>query len=223
MAETGPDWMFDLDFLTNTMNYIPVSVENQVNVDAGTQVFYVAGLSGKDNESTQECILLPLHPHVLRISVEDVVQTTQEKPSENASNDKEVHGSEDVAETDEQHMLIEAEQALKDNLEKMVAQEMVSKAVDDATRQAFKEEKRKIASTKKAAQATSTNKLSTVRQIVSTANTNNISAASTPTENDSDAFLNAGIFSRAYDDDDVRTETDFNNMDNTIDVSPIPT
>ncbi|GJS53041.1 hypothetical protein Tco_0626403 [Tanacetum coccineum] len=32
---TGPNWMFDLNFLTNSMNYIPVSVENQVNVDAG--------------------------------------------------------------------------------------------------------------------------------------------------------------------------------------------
>ncbi|GJR37441.1 putative ribonuclease H-like domain-containing protein [Tanacetum coccineum] len=36
VAGIGPDWMFDLDFLTNTMNCIPVSVENQVNVDAGT-------------------------------------------------------------------------------------------------------------------------------------------------------------------------------------------
>ncbi|GJZ34325.1 ribonuclease H-like domain-containing protein [Tanacetum coccineum] len=44
MAGTGPNWMFDLDFLTNTMNYIPVSVENQVNVDVGTQDSYVAGL-----------------------------------------------------------------------------------------------------------------------------------------------------------------------------------
>ncbi|GJU60473.1 hypothetical protein Tco_1238239 [Tanacetum coccineum] len=38
VAGSGPDWMFDLDFLTNTMNYIPVSVENQVNVDAGTDI-----------------------------------------------------------------------------------------------------------------------------------------------------------------------------------------
>ncbi|GKF30838.1 putative ribonuclease H-like domain-containing protein [Tanacetum coccineum] len=28
VAGSGPDWMFDLDFLTNKMNYIPVSVEN---------------------------------------------------------------------------------------------------------------------------------------------------------------------------------------------------
>ncbi|GKF05695.1 hypothetical protein Tco_0036363 [Tanacetum coccineum] len=70
VAGSGPDWMFDLDFLTNTMNYIPVSVEKQITVDA-----------------------------------------------------------EDFA----------AEQALKDDLEMMVAQEMATQAVDDATRQAFEE------------------------------------------------------------------------------------
>ncbi|GJZ99674.1 putative ribonuclease H-like domain-containing protein [Tanacetum coccineum] len=32
---TCPNWMFDLDLLTNSMNYFPVSVENQVNVDVG--------------------------------------------------------------------------------------------------------------------------------------------------------------------------------------------
>ncbi|GJS36599.1 putative ribonuclease H-like domain-containing protein [Tanacetum coccineum] len=30
-SRTGPNWMFDLDFLTNSMNYIPVSVENQLS------------------------------------------------------------------------------------------------------------------------------------------------------------------------------------------------
>ncbi|GJZ46156.1 ribonuclease H-like domain-containing protein [Tanacetum coccineum] len=42
-------------------------------------------------------------------------------------------------------------------------------------------------------------------------------------EDVSNAFLNDGIFSGAYDDADVGAEADFNNMDNTIDVSPIPT
>ncbi|GJU61957.1 uncharacterized mitochondrial protein-like protein [Tanacetum coccineum] len=41
----------------------------------------------------------------------------------------------------------------------MIAQEVVAKALDDATRQAFEEEKRNIASQKRAAQATSINKL----------------------------------------------------------------
>ncbi|GJW40769.1 putative ribonuclease H-like domain-containing protein [Tanacetum coccineum] len=129
---------------------------------------------------------------------------------------------------EEQHTLTEAEQALKDDLEKMIAQEIAGKAIDDATRQAFEEEK------KKAAQATSINKLNTGRPsvstsnspLVSTANTPYASAASTPTganTDDSNVFTNDGIFSRAYDDEDVHAEVDFNNMDNTIDVNPIPT
>ncbi|GJR85614.1 ribonuclease H-like domain-containing protein [Tanacetum coccineum] len=217
---TGPNWMFNLDFLTNSMNYIPVSVENQVNVDAGIQDSYVAGLSGKDKGPTQEYILLPLQPHKTRIPVEDVAPAAHEKSSE----------------------------------------KVIAKALDDAIRQAFKEEKRNIASQKRVAQATSTNKLSTVRSYFSTATTPYVSAASTPTganagessfvylggqipidastllnidlptdpnmpdlEDVSNAFPNDGIFSGAYDDDDVGAEADFNNMDNIIDVSPIPT
>ncbi|GJU12190.1 hypothetical protein Tco_1134586 [Tanacetum coccineum] len=42
-------------------------------------------------------------------------------------------------------------------------------------------------------------------------------------EDDSDVFPNEGMFSGAYDDEDVGADADFNNMDNTIDVSPIPT
>ncbi|GJY85827.1 putative ribonuclease H-like domain-containing protein [Tanacetum coccineum] len=102
---TGPNWMFDLDFLTNSMNYIPVSVENQVNMDAGTQDSYVAGSSGKDKEPTQEYILLLLQPHRTRIPVEDDVQIAQEKTFENASSDKDVQDSEDAADKEEQHQM----------------------------------------------------------------------------------------------------------------------
>ncbi|GJS36657.1 retrovirus-related pol polyprotein from transposon TNT 1-94 [Tanacetum coccineum] len=174
VAGSGPDWMFDLDFLTNTMNYIPVSVENQVNVDACTQEHYVAGSSENDKEPTQEYILLPLHPHRPRILVEDVVQVAQEKPSKNSPKDNDVHDSEDAAEKEEQHTLTEAEQVLKDDLDRMIAQEIAAKAIDDATRQAFKEEK------KRAAQATSINKLNTGRPFVSTSNSPLVSTANTP-------------------------------------------
>ncbi|GJV81255.1 putative ribonuclease H-like domain-containing protein [Tanacetum coccineum] len=183
VARSGPDWMFDLDFLTNTMNYIPISVENQVNVDAGTQKHYVAGSSKKDKEPTQEYILLPLHPHRPRISVEDVVRAAQEKPSEDFPKDSDVQDSEDVVAKEEQHILTKADQALKDDLERMIAQEITAKAMYDATRQAFEEEK------KRTTQATSINKLNTGRPsvsasnspLVSTADTPYASAASTPT------------------------------------------
>ncbi|GJZ11126.1 hypothetical protein Tco_0545885 [Tanacetum coccineum] len=164
----------------------------------------------------------------------------------------------------------EDEQVLHDELEKMVTQELTAKAMDDVLRQAFEEEKRKIASQKKAAQATRTNTLSTDRPSVSTdrpfvstdrSNTPYVSTASTPTganagessfvylggkipfdvstlpnanlpinpnmsdlEDSSNTLPNDEIFNGAYDDDeDVGAVADFNNMDNTIVVSPIPT
>ncbi|GJZ17301.1 putative ribonuclease H-like domain-containing protein [Tanacetum coccineum] len=179
VAGTGPNWMFDLDFFTNSMNYIPVSIENQVNVDAGTQDSYVAGSSGKDKGPTQEYILLPLQPHRTRIPVEDVPPAAHEKPSKSSSKDNDIQDSEDAANK-------ESEQDLQDELEMMITQELAAKAMDDISRQAFEEEKRRIASQKKVAQATSTNKLSTDRPSVSTdrpfvsTNRSN-SAASTPT------------------------------------------
>ncbi|GJV15337.1 putative ribonuclease H-like domain-containing protein [Tanacetum coccineum] len=252
VTRTGPNWMFDLDFLTNSMNYIPVSVENQVNVDA----------------------------------VEDVALAAHEKPFESSPKDNDVQDSKDAADKEEEHQMKESKQVLQDKLEKMVTQELVGKAMNDVSRQAFEEENRRIASQKKAAQATSTNKLSTDRQYVSTdrpsvstdrssvstdrpfvstnrssANTPYVSAASTPTgtnagessfvylggkipidastlpnadlpidpnmpdlEDASDTLPTDGIFNGAYDDDeDVDAVADFNNMDNTIAVSPILT
>ncbi|GKB62800.1 hypothetical protein Tco_0918986 [Tanacetum coccineum] len=89
------------------------------------------------------------------------MQDAQEKPSKNASPDKDIQDSEDTANK-------ECEQDLQDELEKMVTQELAIKAMDDVLRQAFEEEKWRIASQKKAAQATSTNQLSTDRPSVST-------------------------------------------------------
>ncbi|GJV57976.1 putative ribonuclease H-like domain-containing protein [Tanacetum coccineum] len=208
---SGPNWMFDLDFLTNTMNYIPVSVENQVNVDAGSQEHYVAGSSKKDKEPTQEYILLLLHPHRLRISVEDVVQAAQEKPSEDFPKDNDVQDSEDVAEKEEQHMLTEADQTLKDDLERM------------------------IAIGKTAAKSLWPFVSIPMDHHLSILGTNTIDASTTPhgmyllnpnmpdLEYDSNVFPNDGIFTGAYDDDDVGAEANFNNIDHTINVSPIPT
>ncbi|GKE74883.1 hypothetical protein Tco_1536924, partial [Tanacetum coccineum] len=95
--------------------------------------------------------------------------------------------SEDVVDKEGQHQMTEDEQVLHDELEKMIA-----KALDDATRQTFEEEKRNIASQKRAAQATSFNKLSTGRSSVSTATTPYVSAAYTPTD------ANAGESSFVY-------------------------
>ncbi|GKA10567.1 putative ribonuclease H-like domain-containing protein [Tanacetum coccineum] len=223
------------------------------------------GSSGKDKGPTQEYILLPLQPHRTRIPVKDVVQDAQEKPSENASSDKDVQDSEDAADKEEQHQMQENEKDLQDELEMMVTQELAAKAMDDVSRQAFEEEKRRIASQGGGGgggERGGVPFVSTDRSFVSTdrSNTPNVSAASTSTganadessfvylggkipidastlpnadlpidpnmpalEDASDTLPNDGIFNGAYDDDeDVGAEADFNNMDNTIAVSPIP-
>ncbi|GJV76507.1 ribonuclease H-like domain-containing protein [Tanacetum coccineum] len=106
--------------------------------------------------------------HKTKIPVEDVPPAAHEKPSESSPKDNDVQDTEDAADKEEQHQMKESEQDLQDELEKMVTQELAAKAMDDVSRQAFEEEKRRIASQKKAAQATSTNILSTDRPSVST-------------------------------------------------------
>ncbi|GJW25523.1 hypothetical protein Tco_0039334 [Tanacetum coccineum] len=115
----------------------------------------------------------------------------------------------------------------------MIAQEVVAKALDDATRQAFEEEMRNIASQKRAAQTTSANvgessfvylggKIPLDASTLPNANLP-IDLNMPDLEDDSDAFSSDGIFNGAYDDENVGAVADFNNMDDTINVSPIPT
>ncbi|GKF34439.1 putative ribonuclease H-like domain-containing protein, partial [Tanacetum coccineum] len=76
---------------------------------------------GKDKEPTQEYILLPLHPHRIRIPVEDVAPAAHENPSKISPKVNDVHDSEDVADKEGQHQMTKDEQVLPDDLEKMMA------------------------------------------------------------------------------------------------------
>ncbi|GKB99969.1 ribonuclease H-like domain-containing protein [Tanacetum coccineum] len=60
VAGSGPEWLFDIDILTNSMNYQPVSAGNRTNGNAGLEKNYNAGQAGKENVPDQEYILLPL-------------------------------------------------------------------------------------------------------------------------------------------------------------------
>ncbi|GJX62393.1 putative ribonuclease H-like domain-containing protein, partial [Tanacetum coccineum] len=56
----GLDWLFDVDSLTISMNYVPVVAGNQTNGIAGTKDNIVAGQAQKEKEPEQEYILIPL-------------------------------------------------------------------------------------------------------------------------------------------------------------------
>ncbi|GKD07889.1 hypothetical protein Tco_1187574, partial [Tanacetum coccineum] len=60
VAGSGPEWLFDIDSLTKSMNYEPVTVGNQTNSDAGKETNVNAGQAGQEKASDHEYILLPL-------------------------------------------------------------------------------------------------------------------------------------------------------------------
>ncbi|GJS15930.1 ribonuclease H-like domain-containing protein [Tanacetum coccineum] len=55
---TGPDWIFDVDSLIISMNYVPVVTGNQTNGIAGTKDNIVAGQAQKEKDPEQEYILV---------------------------------------------------------------------------------------------------------------------------------------------------------------------
>ncbi|GJT04372.1 putative ribonuclease H-like domain-containing protein [Tanacetum coccineum] len=176
-------------------------LEDQPNVaGTGTQDSYVAGSSGKDKGPTQEYILLPLQPHRIRILIEDVAPAVHEKPSESSPKHNDVQDSEDAV----------TRKPLKKKRGKLHL-------------------KRSVASTLTGANAGESSFVYLGRKIPIDAST--LPNADLPIdpnmpdlEDTSDTLPNDGIFNGAYDDDeDVGAVADFNNMDNTIAVSPIPT
>ncbi|GJX87708.1 putative ribonuclease H-like domain-containing protein [Tanacetum coccineum] len=69
VCRKGPNWLFDIDSLTNSMNYQPVTVGNQTNKNAGPQEAngdtglkksVDARQSEEKNVSTQQYIVFPL-------------------------------------------------------------------------------------------------------------------------------------------------------------------
>nr|GEU66331.1 hypothetical protein [Tanacetum cinerariifolium] len=60
VAGIGPKWMFDIDTLTKSMNYQPVTAGNQPNNNAGIQENLNADKVGKETVSAQQYVLLSL-------------------------------------------------------------------------------------------------------------------------------------------------------------------
>ncbi|GKA40331.1 putative ribonuclease H-like domain-containing protein [Tanacetum coccineum] len=60
IARNGPNWLFDIDALTISINYKPVVAGNQTNGNAGTKENINAGQARKKIVPDQEYILLPL-------------------------------------------------------------------------------------------------------------------------------------------------------------------
>ncbi|GKE83225.1 putative ribonuclease H-like domain-containing protein, partial [Tanacetum coccineum] len=193
---SGTDWLFDIDLLTNSMNYKPVTAGNQTNRNAGIK-------DNVDVVSTQQYILLPLLSDSLQSSDDAVAddagkKTTEEPVNEGERNGQEKEGGASNTEGDQNV------QDLRDELDNLLVQQ-------------------------KQGYANNTNIVSTISPSVSVAGQSSINANDLPMDplmldlEDTTDLLNTGIFSGAYDDEDVGAEAGLNNLETTMNVSLIPT
>ncbi|GJX36865.1 putative ribonuclease H-like domain-containing protein [Tanacetum coccineum] len=108
----GPDWLFDIDSLTISMNYVPVVAGNKTNGIAGTKDNTVAGQAQKEKEPEQEYILIPICTTDPSISQgpKDRERDTGMKPTEVDENEaSDTSGKDDEATRSESERLNQRE------------------------------------------------------------------------------------------------------------------
>ncbi|GJY92273.1 putative ribonuclease H-like domain-containing protein [Tanacetum coccineum] len=234
----GPNWLFDIDSLTNSMNYQPVTVGNQTNKNAGQQ---------ETNGDTD-----------LKKNV-DAGHTEEENSSDHKAVDDTTNDT--AGKKNVQEPASEYDQALKNVLERMMNQEKEAIEQSDDVRKEFEAQCDSQLLQEKITRASSTNSFNTVSTPVNTASASRtfspvgpssrpsfvpfggsfpIDAANLPHDplmpelEDTVEIRSTGIFGNAYDDHDLETlntpyadqsvgaEANFNNMEPSTIVSPIP-
>ncbi|GJR61533.1 putative ribonuclease H-like domain-containing protein [Tanacetum coccineum] len=68
VAGSGPEWLFDIDILTKSMNYKPFVAGNQSNVSSGTKACDNAGKARVETVPGKDYILLPFFTQDLQFS-----------------------------------------------------------------------------------------------------------------------------------------------------------
>ncbi|GJT86347.1 putative ribonuclease H-like domain-containing protein, partial [Tanacetum coccineum] len=182
-----PNWLFDIDSLTNSMNYQPVTAENQTNKNAGPQKTngdtglkknVDAGHTEEENVSSQQYIVFPLWS-----SISSSYKSSDDKVGDATTNDA---------------------------AEKEVTEQ------SDAVRKEFEAQCNSQLLQEKVTRASSTNSFNTISIPVNTASASRTFSPAGPSSGPSFDPLMPGledtaeiqstvIFNNAYDDDDLET------------------
>ncbi|GJS04221.1 putative ribonuclease H-like domain-containing protein [Tanacetum coccineum] len=196
VAGSGPDWLFDIDLLTNSMNYELVTTGNQTNKNACIK-------DNVDAVPTQQYILLPLLYDSLQSSEDAVADDAGKKTNEEPANEGERNGQEKErgASNKEDDQNVQDFRAELDNLLVQQKEGYANNTNRDST---------------------VSPSVSTVGQIFTNADDLPTDPLMPDLEDTVD-LLNTDIFSGAYDDEDVGADADLNNLKTTMNVSPIPT
>ncbi|GJS03949.1 hypothetical protein Tco_0320457 [Tanacetum coccineum] len=252
LVRQGPNWLFDIDSLTNSMNYQPVTAGNQTNKnvgpqeDTGLKKGVDARKSKEKNVFTQQYIVFPLCS-----SISSSYKCSDENYKSDTADDA-------AGETPVQKPASKNKKSLKNVLDKMIDQEKEATEQSDAVRKEFEAQCNRELLQGKATRASSTNSFNSVSTPVNAASTprtfndagpsfvplggsflfdvnNLLDDPFMPDLEDTAEVQNTSIFGSAYDDDDLDTynspyadqvmgaEADFNNMEPSTVVSPIPT
>nr|GEV03337.1 retrovirus-related Pol polyprotein from transposon TNT 1-94 [Tanacetum cinerariifolium] len=107
-----PHWLFDIDSLTITMNYVPVVARNQTNGIAGSKENLVAGQDDKKKELEQKYILIPIcttDPLISQGTKDSVVDARKKAPESNESEALDNGGKNDQVPRSEVEILLQQE------------------------------------------------------------------------------------------------------------------
>ncbi|GJT36721.1 ribonuclease H-like domain-containing protein [Tanacetum coccineum] len=173
VAGSGLDWLFDIDLLTNSMNYETVTAGNQTNKNAGIK-------DNVDAVPTQQYILLPLLYDSPQSSKDAVADDAGKKTNEEPANKGERNGQQKEG--------------------------GASNKEDDQNVQDFRAELDNLLVQQKKGYVNNTNRDSTVSPSVSTVGQNFTNTNDLPTDPLIPNLEDTGIFSGAYDDEDVGAE-----------------
>nr|GEY00423.1 ribonuclease H-like domain-containing protein [Tanacetum cinerariifolium] len=191
VARSGSNWLFDIDSLTNSMNYIPVSAGNQTDKNAGPQDTN-GNVGTQDNVdmgkevSDQYYIMLPLWYSIsfTFTSLDD--KAADDKPKDDT-------GSKTVEEP-----VNKKDQAYRDELDRLMRQEKkASDAVDALRKESEQGCMEQIGVTK----VGSTNSFNTVSNPVSAASTSGTFSAGGPSSPHPNAFIPANTLLHVDQDD----------------------
>ncbi|GKB10025.1 putative ribonuclease H-like domain-containing protein [Tanacetum coccineum] len=193
VTENRPDWLFNIDSLSKSMNYVPVIAENQTNGIARKRDNIVAGQAKKKIEPKQEYILIP-------ICTTDPLISQDPKVSEKDAEEK-------TTEMDERKQIVHTNSTNSINT--------VSIPVSTAGPSCTNDD---LSSPVNAAEASNAFEEHLFEQFSPFKN-----AFTLPPVSNVTLMNDTGIFGNAYDDEYVGAESNLNHLETTMNVSPIPT
>ncbi|GKD79427.1 ribonuclease H-like domain-containing protein, partial [Tanacetum coccineum] len=204
IAGSGPNWLFDIDALTNSMNYKPVVAGNQSNGNVGTKSCDDAGKTRIETIPCKAYILLPMWPA-------DPLFFQNSKNSPNVgfkpSGEEEKKDAKDLGNEDSE--VLSTEEPREDQRFTQVLDAGINSTNNINT----------------ASDGNNTNNVNTVSSTINTAGIEvNVVGAKTSTELPDDLNM-PELEDIVYSDDakDVGAEADMNNLNTFMHVSPIPT